>query len=143
MKKRRANTGERRPASRSWRDVADDLKLGVFWGALFAGAVCIWITMVYLVGGNTAFEQNGTSYGVAIFTYMLAGVASGLVLGCLRPLTNSGGGSAFVGFIAGLLAFTGFSIASSGFDWVGVVVCSALVGPIVGYNYWKAFHTQG
>jgi len=121
------------------RKLRDDILFGVFWSMLVAVALSVCVLGVYVVSGGQAFSGERTPLRWVIATYLGGGLSSGVLIGILRPITEHAWGAALTGFVCAAPLFMGILYLMGSFDWVGAIVCSAIVGPIVGYNFWKMF----
>jgi hypothetical protein len=107
--------------------------LGVLVGLLMAMMTCLAASIIYLVRGPEAFAQNGTSFGEAIATYVVAGFLGGGIGGLLFPLTGWRAGAALVGAIAATPLYLGIALLVGEAVSAGVIG-AVLVGGAVGYK---------
>ena len=121
-----------------------NLRWGVLYGLAYAAVASVWVAVIALARHETYFAQYGLALAQLIALYALAGVAGGIVVGLLRPLTGHPIGAAAVGVIAGIPAMLVFFIALSddprpltNIDWRGGVLLSTLIGGPTGYLRWR------
>lgn len=112
---------------------------GIIWGATIALMLSLWVTAVYLVGGAAPFRENGTTYRQAVLMYFVAGVVVGALFGLVRPMIRGGWSAAVFGFVAGCAVFSMLALATGEYNPLAVLLAAALLGPAVGWQYWKMF----
>ena len=120
---------------------------GARHGALFGVVFCGLALVAFLIGGHATFEAQHTSLGRVLVLYLVGGVASGIIIGALRPLTARPIGAGAVGFLCGLLFGVLLRIARDGLnDWGGrdaflVLSIAVALGIPVGLVYRDIFAT--
>jgi len=122
---------------------------GARWGALFGVAFVAIAVVIYTLSGQTAFEAHHTTFGRVVLTYFFGGVAAGVVVGIMKPLTRWKAGAAVVGFLAGMPVATIMRFATDGFgpwhrsDTIDVIVMSLILGVPTGIIYREIFSDGG
>ena len=98
-----------------------NLKWGVKGGLGFAAVYCLWVGLLFLIGGPETFRRLGVTLTTVIATYVTVGVVAGAVIGLLRPLTGNGFGAFVVGYLAAVPITAGLMICLSGWPstWAG------------------------
>lgn len=123
----------------------DDLTFGVMWALVVAVALCLWVTVLYLIAGSEPFSENHTTYMAVIATYLTGGVGAGVMLGLLRPIVHRRWGACLAGGLAAIPLALAIRVSQEGFapwvhsDTMVIVVFGGFMGPAVGYNFWKKF----
>ena len=91
------------------------------------------------VSGPEPFESIGVSHRSVIATYLGIGVASGSVIGMLKPLTLRRAGAYFVELLAGIPVAIGLVLCVSGLprdwttpDWIGIPIFTLAWGLLIG-----------
>jgi hypothetical protein len=120
---------------------AHELRANVGWGLrgglLVAAVFSGWAAVVYVISSGGSFEERGISLPEIVSAYAAAGVAAGLLVGMLRPLTRTRAGAYFVGYLAGCIVFVALLWAVAGppttwnaVHWLGIlfVSCFAAYG---------------
>lgn len=127
------------------KGAADNLFWGLSWGFRLASLwiVCV-IIILYL--GESPPTDSPDAFLQFVGMILLMGLASGGIVGLLRPLLDYGRiGSAIVGFFATVpLVAIGMStsdgtIQFSEIDPLLVSVVSIIVGPVLGIGYYYIF----
>lgn len=134
MNKRAMPRGRRRH-----RQIVDDVLLGILFSGGFALVLCLWVTLIFVVAGEEPFESNSTTWGTVVGVYLLGGIIVGVLWGIAKPWIRNRVGSAVFGFFAAVPIFLAIALTTGGFDLLGVVVCSALLGPALGWRFWGIF----
>ena len=112
-------------------------RVGAIFGLLYASLAVV----IFLVGGQAPFEAGHSSFEKMIATYLVGGVGAGLIVGMLKPLTQSKVGAAIVGSLAAipvgiLLRFaTGHPGPWQGTDTVVTLLFCAMLGAPLGVAY--------
>lgn len=121
-----------------------DLGWGLTGGCLFTFAYSAFVILLYLIAGPGPFERNGVTLGSVLLSYLFGGLAGGLVVGLLRPLTSRRLGAIAVGIIAATLVFVGIGIAVWGWltrwdrdSWLTLATTSIIFGVYGGNMLWK------
>jgi hypothetical protein len=81
------------------RSLGSDIRWGVGWGIGFAALYAGFALVQYALTEGQALANKGLSLAAVVGAYAVAGVLGGAVLGVLRPLGRSRGGSILLGFI--------------------------------------------
>jgi hypothetical protein len=124
-----------------WKRLLWGARVGAIFGSLFALVALV----VFVLGGQRAFDVQHTSLGSVLLTYLLGGVGAGLITGLLRPLTAWKIGAALVGFLAAipvgvlLRSATGGSGPWSGSEATTLVIFCAVLGAPLGVAYREVF----
>lgn len=123
-----------------WRDI----KWGLGHGLGFAVLYSLLVAILYAIRGARAFDRYATSIGSVIALYFAAGVIAGALVGIMRPLTASRGGSILVGTVAAIPVFLGVGVLISGSitawdddTWVPMLLAAFILGPVLGNQQWK------
>jgi hypothetical protein len=99
----------------------------------YAVAFSLYVGALSLLRGSVQYDRYQMSAWSIVATYFAVGLAGGIALGLLRPLTRWALGVAFVGWVVGTLVYGGIAIVMKGFNRQQVIdgmVLGALVGPI-------------
>jgi hypothetical protein len=97
-----------------------------------AGTYALVATVTRVIGGPRAFERQGVTYPAAVVSYLVLGVAAGVVIGLCRPALRHGVGRAAVGLSVGTLAAAGIALVAAGhpsrwdLDEYGAIILVAL-----------------
>lgn len=111
--------------------------IGVIAGTLLS----IWVTAIRIVAGPGAFTGLGATYPLVVLTYLASGVAGGVIVGLLWPLTRWRVGLVFVGFFVGVATFAGIRTSIEGFqpwtkvDFLIVGVLGLALGPPLAFRF--------
>ena len=121
-----------------------NLSWGVGLGLAFAAAYSLYVAVLYLAEGSQPFDRLHTSLQKVIAIYVIGGVASGAVVGMMRPYLRLRLVAIIVGILAALVVFLGIAVASQGMPWRwtkaawgSLVLCSLLLGSFGGNWFWK------
>jgi hypothetical protein len=116
-----------------------NLGWGASWGLAFATGIALLVGATALIGGSTVLGKYGLTAGSMLGMYFLAGLAGGLVVGLMRPLTASWLGAAVVGLCASIPAagIIGAFLYGYPADWqrheiIGTALAAAAGGPLGG-----------
>ena len=104
-------------SSRTRARAAIDLRVSLLVGMLMATIYAAYAVGLYLVEGAVPFSKNGTSLGIVLLVYYLAGGIGGAVVGLLMPLTRTLLGVVVVGIVVAFVVFFCIGTASSGPAW--------------------------
>lgn len=99
----------------------------------YALAFSLYVGALSLLRGSARYDRYQMSAWSIIATYFAVGLAGGVALGLMRPLTRSALGVACIGWVIGTLFYGGIAIAMKGFgrqQLVDGMVLGALAGPI-------------
>ena len=88
-----------------------NLKWGVKGGLTLAAFYCVWVGVLFLIGGP---ESLGVGLTRLMATYVAVGVVAGAVMGLLRPLTGNDFGAFVVGYLAAVPITAGLMICLYG-----------------------------
>lgn len=116
-------------------------KYGFYLGLGFSG----WGVIATLLSQGHVLDKYGTSLFALIMGYVVAGVASGAVVGALLPFARWRIGAAFVGIIAAVPAAIAFKVVLYGWhrwevnDILAVITFSVLLGGVGGIIYREIF----
>lgn len=111
---------------------------GIRWGVLFSLGFIAYIALLFLARGQAPFAEYGMTFGRLVTLYLGAGMASGAVVGVLRPLGRWFWGAAVIGFFAGVVVASCLMFLENGvFAWgaedvVKVTVLGLVWGPAGG-----------
>lgn|SRR5678815_3774769 len=119
-----------------------NLKWGVKGGLTLAVGYCLWVGLLFLIGGPETFSHLGVSPTTVIAAYVAMGVLAGAVIGLLRPLAGSGDFGAFVvGYLAavpiaggGMICFDGWPSTWPARSWHEFPMFVLVFGTIVGHH---------
>jgi hypothetical protein len=81
--------------------VVRDLRWGFGWSLSFAAVYLAWIGVLFAIGGQEAFRRKGVTFQSTVIGYLISALASGAIIGLLRPLNRWRAGSALSGFMVG------------------------------------------
>jgi len=102
---------------------------------------CVWVVVLYLLGGSEPFSRLGITLTRLILTYLAVGVVAGGVIGLLRPLTQTGLGAFLVGYPAAMPITAGLMICIYGWPtiwtrrvWHEYPYLVLVFGTMVGYE---------
>lgn len=87
------------------------LRKGLIYGVLFGVALCLWVTVIFTLQGETPFIEVGTTYAHAAASYLIVSAVCGSVIGALFPFAKSTITSYAVGVVAA--SFVAFGIVVS------------------------------
>ena len=88
-------------------DLRRDVKVGLAWGAWFAGGFSLWATVLRLVAGEAPFRKIEMRYWQVVLAYALGGLTGGMVFGLLRRFVRGRFTAALVGFLVAVPVFSG------------------------------------
>jgi uncharacterized membrane protein len=97
-----------------------------------AGTYALVATATRVAGGTRAFERQGVTYPAAVMSYLVLGVAAGVLIGLCRPALRHGVGRAVVGLGVGALLAAGIALVAAGhpsrwdLDEYGAIILVAL-----------------
>lgn len=123
----------------------ENLLWGVGWGLFIAAILSCYVTVLYLFRGPRPFQAQGTNVLTVVATYIVGGIAAGVIVGLFRPLGRSDWGAALLGAICGLAVFALIRVSLDGpthwtrADAFTIVACAILIGAPVGYRYRRIF----
>jgi hypothetical protein len=87
------------------RDFPKDLRIGVKVGLWLALACAIIATTTFVLGGRASFVARAkVGLPVVLASYLIGGLAGGLIIGFLRPLRSTASGSFFIGAVSSIPA---------------------------------------
>ena len=121
---------------RSLRSTADrlppraSLRWGVSWGLWFATAYAAFAVFLALMRGTTWHHGVGLSTLQIVAIYYGVGIAAGIVLGLVRPVTGSRVGTLAIGVVAGVVCYAGFVMATVGLGWLARTI--AYIPAVIG-----------
>lgn len=126
----------------------ENVKWGIDWAIHFAIYFSLIALVLYVIFGSELYGANNTTFFTVIGAYFVGGIASGVVLGLLRPFASSTFRAAIVGFVVSLpisfacgatfLGLTGWS----SIEVSGVVLGATMLGPACGVIAYKQFPTN-
>ena len=129
------------------RDWSADVRWGIGWGVAFSALYGVLVVAQYFASQGQVLERKGLHLLVVLAAYAASGVLGGAVLGILRPLGRSKGGSMLLGFIVMLpvgvmlqTAIRGLPPAWSGVDVASVILMASTMGPIAGWIAYSQTH---
>lgn len=127
--------------------VLANLRWGALWGLLFGVIYVVILMILFVLQGPALFRGYDTTFGAVAALYLAGGVASGMVVGILRPLLKWRWGAALAGIFAaipiGLAAefmLMDAAVWSTKDTWVVIIFAVALGAP-VGWMFWGIFRT--
>jgi hypothetical protein len=109
------------------------LVMGLTGGSLFS----LFALVAYMVRGPASFERIGIPMGSVVGLYLICGLAGGLLLGLLLPLTVLRWGAALVGILVALPLYAGAGLLLGDFNWRLSLVLAAIIGGVVGFRAWE------
>jgi hypothetical protein len=116
-------------------------KWGVKGGLRAAVVYCLWVGLLFLIGGPETFSRLGVTLTTVMATYVTVGVLAGAVIGLLRPLTGNGFGAFVVGYLAAVPITAGIMICLKGWPstwtiglWHSFPMLVLIFGTMVGYE---------
>lgn len=118
---------------------------GIRWGALFGIAFVAIAVVIDVLSGSSAFESHHTTFGKTAASYVSGGMAAGLVVGLMQPITRWKAGAAFVGFVAAVPVAILFHFATHGFgpwhvsDTIMALIFCLILGAPTGVVYREIF----
>src|SRR5689334_1263979 len=119
----------------SERSFASNLVWGVGFGLAFAAVYSLYVVVLYFAEGSRPFDQLHTTLAMVIATYVIGGLASGTVVGAMRPFLHIRFVAILVGITAAVFVFFAAAVASDGMpwhwriiEWESIAVCSLLLG---------------
>ena len=124
--------------------VAHDMWRGARYGGAFGAALSIWAALVYLIGGRTAFAEKGVSLAGLVALYLLNGVAGGVLVGLVRPLTRSLPGMILTAMLVAVPVAVAIRLMASGLepltrvDLEGMAIIIVCGGAAGGVGVWRA-----
>jgi hypothetical protein len=131
------------------RHLGRDVQSSVTVGLVMALIYSLVVVLVSVSGGFQRFAAHGTTMSAVIATYLVTGIAGGVVVGILKPWTASLLGRSAVGLIVAFIAFFNIEIASEGpfwgwsaASWKTVLVLSTFFG-VAGAYAWAKFTRPG
>ena len=129
---------------RSERSFSSNLVWGVGFGLAFAAVYSLYVVVLYLAEGSRPFDELHTTLVTVIATYVIGGLASGTVVGAMRPFLHIRFVAILVGITAAVVVFFGAAVASDGMPWhwritvwESIAGCSLLLGSFGGYWLWS------
>jgi hypothetical protein len=124
--------------------VTKDVGWGLGWGLGFTLIYSLFVIGLYVLRGAEPFEEKGITLGATLAIYFVGGLAGGILLGLLRPLTRWRPGSALVGMVAVAPATLAFGLAAFGpmHAWdkdmvISLIITAVVLGGGGGYLYWE------
>jgi len=124
------------------RNVWEDVVIGNGVALLTALALCLWVSVVRLLGGPATFNELHASYAQVILVYLASIPVVGTMIGLLRPLFGSAVGAITTGSLCARPVFLPIFVLMGELDWGGVLLCSAGVGGGIGYKFRRDFHVE-
>jgi hypothetical protein len=106
------------------------LRWGMAWGLWFATAYAAFAVFLALMRGTTWHHGVGLSTWQIVGIYYVVGVAAGIVLGLVRPLTGSRVGTFAIGVVAAAVCYAGFVLATVGLGWLARTI--AYIPAVIG-----------
>jgi hypothetical protein len=110
------------------------------WSLAFAALFSLWVGLLALLSGSARFDKYEMSAAAIIRTYFAVALVAGIVLGVLRPITETALGRVFVGSIVGTAVYTGIGLSMYGpdkFTFVGGAILGIPMGGFLGYKWSK------
>jgi hypothetical protein len=102
------------------------------------GLVLLLIASVLLVlEGAGGLDRFGIDFGTLAALYLVGGAISGVAVGTMLPMTVHRWGAVVVGGLAALPLYHGAGMLLGDTDCLTTVFLSAVVGGIVGFNWWE------
>jgi hypothetical protein len=127
------------------RRLASDIRWGVVWGSILALALTLVLLVLFAVHGSKLFDSYGTSFTTVALLYLCGGVAGGVIVGLLRPLSRWRIGAVVMGVFAAVPIGIGIRLMRSGLepwgatDSIGLGIFALALGGTVGWIYWGLF----
>jgi hypothetical protein len=129
---------------RSERSFLSNVVWGVGFGLAFAAPYSLYVVVLYLAEGPRPFDKLHTTLAAVIAAYVIGGLASGTVVGAMRPFLHIRLVAILVGITAAVFVFFGAAVASDGMpwhwgitEWESIVGCALLLGSFGGYWLWS------
>jgi hypothetical protein len=129
---------------------SNNIAFGMLVGFLMAAAYSLLALGIYAVTLGEAFEEEGLSLGAVLLSYWIGGIASGVVLGLLKPFTDSKRKAMIVGPIIAMPAVAMLGIAIDGLPWnwtsdsiLTFIIMSLIFGSYGGYVFGGRQTTAG
>lgn len=113
--------------------VAKRARLGLSRGLMMGSALCVWVTVIFLLQGEQPFSELGTSYPESMAWYLAICSAAGVTIGMLIPIAKSMVGAYLVGAAAGISLASGIALSVYGVPsrWEGNAYGLAVVVVLV------------
>jgi hypothetical protein len=130
--------------------IAANIRWGLRGGLWVAAVLSGYVVMLYVARGSAPFVANSTTLPQVLLLYAAGGLAGGILVGLLRPLTRWRAGAVFTGVLTAALVYDGAIRAVTGswvdfrssVDLVGFAIMSICGGGIAGYLSWTWTHTR-
>lgn len=122
--------------------LADRVRWGVGYGAMFGTGYVVVAVAIYLLQGPEAFAEVGVSLQVACLIYFGMGVLAGGLVGLLRPLAATRDGLLLVAVLTMFAICTAFGLAMFGAPWTwrrgeafSVIITAIGLGVLIGMQF--------
>src|SRR5690349_14268786 len=124
------------------RSLAENLLWGAKHGLSIAIVFTIWISVLFFIGGSTAFEKNHTTFQAVVALYLIGGPIAGAIVGLFRPGLQKLGVAILAGSTAAIPLAAGVRLAMfgleplSGRDVFLLFVFGLALGPATAVAFW-------
>lgn len=121
-------------------DLLVRLRVGAWYGFVFACFYALYSVGLYLVHGARPFAANDTTLRAALAAYFVGGVVAGAIVGALQPLTRSRVGAMFVYSVAAFFVFLSIAAAADGIYhiwWTGCLIAGIVFGTVGSFAWRK------
>jgi hypothetical protein len=112
--------------------VARNLRWGIGWALAFAVVYLVWVTILFVIGGQAVFARKHVTFQSTVFAYLVSALLSGTLLGLLRPLNRWRVGSALTGFVVGGAIGCTLMLALRPGSEIGLYIFAAVVFGLMG-----------
>ena len=126
--------------------VSSNIAWGLRGAAPIVAVYCVWVSLVHGVFGDVPFDRVGASLGAVIACYIGVGIASGALVGLLRPTLQTQLGCHVAGLVVGSAIGVGVSLTQRGVPghwdttaWLFPAILAVVGAVWGGGEFWKRF----